>query len=101
MLVPRRSRAHATIELECEPFLPTRVTTQEMNAVLNGVLLGTVRLREGWQSVAFEAPPRAWQIGVNELVLSFSSAAAPRDFGDGDDGRKLSVAFDRLTVRSR
>jgi hypothetical protein len=101
VLVPRRSRADAEIDIVCEPHLPTSASTQEMSAMLNGVLLGTVPMREGWQTVSLPAPARAWLFGVNELKLSFSSAVSPRDAGVGDDTRRLSAAIDRLTVRTR
>jgi hypothetical protein len=101
ILVPRRTRRDATIELVCQPNLPARDSTQTMSVALNGVVLGTVPLHEGWQTLALEAPGRAWIYGVNELTLSFSSAVSPLDAGLGADARKLSAAFDRLTVRTR
>lgn len=101
ILVPRRTRREAVIEIVCQPNLPARGATQEMSVVLNGVVLGTVPLREGWQSVSLTAPSRAWTLGLNEVALSFANAISPLEAGVGADARKLSVAFDRLTVRSR
>jgi hypothetical protein len=101
IIVPRRARRDATLELVCEPNLPTSDAAQDMSVALNGIVLGTMRLREGWQSILVEAPARAWRIGVNELTLSFSSAVSPLEAGVGADSRKLSVAFDRLIVRTK
>jgi hypothetical protein len=101
ILIPRRSRRDADLDLVCEPNLPRRDSTQDMSVALNGIVLGTVSLREGWQTVTLPAPSRAWQIGVNELALSFSNAVSPLEAGISTDPRKLSVAFDRLTVRTR
>ena len=101
LLVARRSRSNAEVELEIEPYLPTAESTQQLSVALNGVILGTSVLRPGWQSVAFAAPRSAWRIGVNQLVLSLSTATSPREASDGDDTRKLSAAVDRLTVRTR
>jgi len=101
ILVPRRSRRDAEIDLVCEPNLPTPAATQEMSVALNGVVLGAVGLREGWQTVTLSAPSRAWRIGVNELTMSFTNAISPLESGLSTDARKLSVAFDRLTVRTR
>jgi hypothetical protein len=101
LLVPRRSRGDAELVIVCQPHLPTRGSTQAMSVALNGVLLGTVGLHEGWQPATFDAPARAWIIGVNELTLSFSSATSPAETGTGDDGRKLSAAVDRLIVRTK
>jgi hypothetical protein len=101
MLVPRRSRGDATIEIAVQPNLPTRDTVQQMSVALNGTVLGTATLREGWQEVSFEAPSRAWQIGVNEVTLSLSAAISPLEAGLGADTRRLSAAIDRLNVRTR
>jgi hypothetical protein len=101
VLLPRRSRRGADIEVVCQPYLPSRDATQEMHAALNGTVIGSVHLRPGWQTVRLFAPPQAWQIGVNRLTLSLSTATSPRDVGEGEDSRRLSVAVDRLTVRSQ
>jgi hypothetical protein len=100
VLVARRSRRDADLVIVCQPNMAGAVT-QEMSVVLNGVLLGLVTLRDGWQNVAMPAPARAWQFGVNRLTLSFSSAVSPREAGLSNDPRRLSVAFDRLSVRTR
>ena len=100
MLIPRRSRRDAVIDILCEPHLPTPGAVQQLSASLNGTVLGTVTLKDGWQHVELAAPGRAWQIGVNELTLFLSSAVSPRELGLSDDGRKLSLAVDRLMVRT-
>jgi hypothetical protein len=101
ILVPRRSRADTTIDLTVEPNLPTPDTVQQMSVALNGTVLGTVTLKDGWQTVSFAAPSRAWQVGVNEVILSFSTAVSPFEAGLGADTRRLSAAIDRLNVRTR
>jgi hypothetical protein len=100
MLIARRSRRDAAIDLYCEPNLPRAGSAQQLSASLNGTVIGTVTLTPGWQHVTLAAPGRAWQIGVNELTLFLSSAVSPRELGLSDDGRKLSLAVDRLTVRT-
>jgi hypothetical protein len=99
ILVPRRSRRAATIEIVCQPYLPTRDSTQQASVTLNGVALATVSLHHGWQSIAVDAPSHAWQIGVNQLVLHLATAVSPAETGAGDDRRKLSAAIDRVVVR--
>jgi hypothetical protein len=101
ILVARRSRRDADVELLLEPYLPTSQSTQQLNVTLNGVVLGTATLHDGWQTTIFAAPARAWRFGVNELFLSLSSAASPQEMHAGDDPRKLSVAIDRVIVRAR
>jgi len=101
MLVPSRSRASAAIEITCEPYLPDAHARQEVTATLNGVVLGSIPLKDGWQTISLAAPARAWQIGVNELDLFMASANSPRDAGESNDPRQLSVAIDRLNVIRR
>jgi len=101
IVVPRRSRADATIGVIVEPNLPTRDTVQQMSVTLNGTVLGTATLTEGWQEVSFSAPSQAWRIGVNEVTLALSSAISPFEAGLGADRRRLSAAIDRLNVRTR
>jgi len=57
MLIPRRSRRDAVIDIVCEPHLPTPGAAQQLSASLNGTVLGTVTLKDGWQHV--ELPRRA------------------------------------------
>jgi len=99
--VPRRIRRDAVIEIVCQPNLQAPDAIQEMSATLNGVVLGTVPLRAGWQTVSLPAPSRAWLIGLNELSLSFTNAASPLQAGQAEDARKPSVSFARLMVRTR
>jgi hypothetical protein len=101
ILVPRRIRRDAVIEIVCQPNLQAPDVIQEMSATLNGVVLGTVPLRAGWQTVSLPAPSRAWLIGLNELSLSLTNAASPLQAGQAEDARKPSVSFARLIVRTR
>jgi hypothetical protein len=101
ILLPRKSTRPAVVEIVCEPNLPTPSSTQQISVSLNGVVLGTAALREGWQTIALDAPSRAWQIGANELTLSLSNAVSPLEAGASDDARKLSAAIDLVTVRTR
>jgi hypothetical protein len=100
MLIARRSRRDATIDIVCEPHLPTRDAVQQVSASLNGSIIGTVTLKGGWQHVELTAPGRAWQYGVNVLTLFLSTAVSPKEAGLSEDTRRLSLAVDRLTVRT-
>ena len=100
VLIPRRSRRDAVIDIVCQPHLPTASAVQQLSASLNGTVIGTVTLKDGWQHVELAAPGRAWQIGVNELTLFLSSAVSPQELGLSDDARRLSLAVDRLMVRT-
>jgi hypothetical protein len=100
ILVPRRSRRDAMLDIVCQPNLPTPDAVQQLSASLNGTVIGTVTLVAGWQHVELPAPGRAWQIGVNELTLFLSTAVSPKESGLSADARRLSIAVDRLTVRT-
>jgi hypothetical protein len=100
LLIPRRSRRDATIDIVCEPHLPTPGAVQQLSASLNGTVIGTVMLKDGWQRVELQAAGRAWQLGVNQLTLFLSAAVSPKELGLSDDPRKLSLAVDRLIVRT-
>ena len=101
VLLPRRSRRDAELDIVCVPNLPTREASQQMSVALNGNVLGTVTLREGWQTVTLQAPASVWLMGVNSLRLSFTNAISPLEAGLSGDSRKLSVAFDRISVRTK
>ncbi len=90
VLIPRRSTSEATIDIVCEPPVASGAAGPHMSVLLNGSVLDTILLTEGWQQISVRAPGRVWQIGVNELVL----------FVSGDNSRRLSLALDRLIVRT-
>jgi len=97
ILLQRRTARAAVIDVSCQPALPSASSAQQMSAVLNGALLGTVVLAPGWHQISLTAPAPAWRIGVNELELFLSSSTSPA--GASDDRRQLSVAIDHVTVR--
>jgi hypothetical protein len=99
IMLPRRSRADAIVDIECRPYLVTDSTVQRLSASINGVIVGTTTLKDGWQTVSFTVPERAWQFGGNQVTLFLSSAVSPRESGTGQESRHLSLAVDRVTVR--
>jgi hypothetical protein len=98
LLVPSLVRRDAAIAIVCEPYITAKNGRQQLTATLNGIVLGTADIGDGWQQVSWRAPARAWQIGANELTLFLSSAISPYDAGEGRDTRRLSIAVDRLNV---
>ena len=101
IVLPRRSRRDATIEIDWLAFLPQPSTTQEVRAALNGVPIGSASVGGRWRRTSFAAPGALWLIGLNGLDLNFSSAASPSATGVGDDTRRLSVAIDRVRIEGR
>ncbi len=75
LVLPRRSAAPADIVVTGEPLVAPGGPPQAVTATLNGSMLGTGFANAGWQPLRFHAPRSAWQIGSNELQLSFSEAA--------------------------
>ena len=102
VLLPRRSRADARIDIFCQPNLPDASTVQNMSVSLNQTVLGTVALRGGWQMVTLDAPARTWLYGVNRLALSFSTSGSesPPESDARDDSRIRSAALARVAVRT-
>ena len=100
VLLPRRSRSDARIDIVCQPNLPDAAAVRDMSVSLNGTVLGTITLHPGWQTVTLDAPARAWLYGVNRLGLSFSGGESPPESGGRSDSRDLSVAFARFAVRT-
>jgi hypothetical protein len=100
ILLPRRSARMASVDVVCQTALTAASSVQQMSAVLNGALVGTVMLPRGWNQISLTAPAQAWRIGVNELELFLSSSESPGETGLNDDRRRLSVAIDRVTVRA-
>jgi hypothetical protein len=98
--LPRNSTAPADIAIDCRPFLapgPPQVVT----AMLNGQVLVTRQLHEGWQTIRMPAPRAAWQIGFNELeILSASIATLPATF-PAEDLRPRALALSRIEVIPR
>jgi hypothetical protein len=99
ILVARRTARAASIEIICQPALASASSVQQLSALLNGALVGTVVVPRGWNQISMAVPAQAWRIGVNELELLLSSSVSPSDAGAGDDRRELSLAIDRVTVR--
>jgi hypothetical protein len=101
VVLPRRSTRAAIVDIDCQPFLPTARSGQQLSAVLNGTPIGTASLAGGWQRISFETGSDVWQIGANQLELFLSSSGSLEEYGLGADRRSLSVALDQVRVRSR
>jgi hypothetical protein len=58
------------------------------------VNLGSRRLSDGWQDIAFDTRLRQWNLGFNVLELTFSYAAPQPSSGD----KPVSAAIDWIAV---
>ncbi len=88
----------AALVLDCRPAaaLPG---PQRVAAELNGQLLGTVELADGWASYRLAVPAGAVAAhAANHLVLRFSQRRAPLDPDAGTDPRALAVCCRKIAV---
>lgn len=93
--LPRAGWGPGTIRIAIRPHTPVRGLDQRVVATLNDRAIGGVKLREGWQEIAFTAARRQWRYGFNVLNLNFAYAIPDTTAGDG---RALAAAVDRVTV---
>jgi hypothetical protein len=90
--LPRGLPLPASIQIECEPFVPAGAPAQVVGLSLNGKDLGQVLLAPGWQTATFSAPRRAWRVGHNDARLYFKYAApAP-------NGERRAARIGRITI---
>lgn len=70
---------------------------REVEAWLDGVSLGTVRVRRGWRQYRLEIPA-AWQPPAREppYLRLETETWSPADHGDSSDARELGIMLDRV-----
>jgi hypothetical protein len=87
--LPRAAWTGAEIRLAIRPHLPDPGARQTAIAALNGHMIGSAALREGWQEIAFTSRRQQWLFGFNVLDLFFAYAApgvpASKDFAAAID----------------
>lgn len=99
LAVARDHAGDSTITLRALPLSYPSAELQTLELRLNGTVLGTVVLEEGWREYRVQASPAAWRPGSNLLTLHFGRAHAPAQVIPGaSDPRPLAVAFDRLQI---
>lgn len=100
LLVPRFSRAAATLAIVTAPAAVAGAPPQQVSVIVNGVPVGTRALAAGWHEMDLPVPARALTAGLNRVQLYFQSAVSPREAGTGDDPRRLSAAIDSVRLYS-
>jgi membrane-associated phospholipid phosphatase len=80
------------------PYSPKGLVCQQVEVKLNGKSVASLFLEKGWHSYEFMVPSHTIRPGANLLQFSFDYDASPKARGLGSDPRRLSVAFDKLSV---
>jgi hypothetical protein len=73
-----------TVTAQVHPFAYPGAPAQTVALAVNGELLETHTLADGWQTVTWDAPGAVLQDGLNRLELRWDWTAAPRDVLGGD-----------------
>jgi hypothetical protein len=87
------------LQLELLPFEPT--LPQAVTVGLNGAVLETLSLGEGWRHHVVDVPAGLLRIEDNELRFEYASALRPSDISGSADRRRLAVLFDSLRLSPR
>ena len=82
--------------LQAAPLLLPDRRPQFVTVEINGHAEGRLRLQPGLHR--YELPVSGTRVGVNRLVLRYAWNAAPKEFSDSPDARRLAVQFDRLEL---
>jgi hypothetical protein len=90
--LPRGIPLPASIQIDCEPFVPDGAPAQSIGLTLNGKYVGQAQLAPGWQTVTFNAPRRAWRVGHNDARLYFKYAAPAAN------GERRAARIGRITI---
>jgi hypothetical protein len=73
-----------TVTAQVHPFIYPGAPAQTVALAVNGELLETHTLADGWQTVTWDAPGALLVDGLNRLELRWGGTAIPRDVVGGD-----------------
>lgn len=79
------------------PYSPNGLVCQRVGIKLNGESVASLFLEKGWHTYQFAVPRQRIRPGEN-LLQFFFAYTSPIRRGETPDNRRLSVAFDRLSV---
>ena len=98
LVLPLPSARDYRVCLTLFPYSPQGLVCQRVRVDLNGKSVASLFLEKEWHSYEFNVPGRIISPGNNVLQFSFDYDASPKARGLRADPRRLSVAFDKLTV---
>jgi hypothetical protein len=81
-----------TLSFTAQPYF--RARPQTVSVKLNGGLLATYAMSEGWDGYQADVRPALLKRGRNLLTFEFAKATR----AEGDDRRELAVLFERLSL---
>lgn len=76
---PVRDEGDRHLAIQMAPFSYPGMPPQQVNVMLNGELLNSHSLREGWQVIEAQLPEEYLVNGLNRLTLKFAETAQPRE----------------------
>lgn len=86
------------LHLDISPFLPSDNSICDLLLEWNDIPIGSKRLISGWHTYTFGIRKEWIDSKINMLTLTCKEAFSPKDFGQSDDSRMLSIAFRRLEI---
>lgn len=84
------------LTFEAMPYEPT--LPQSVTVTLNGKVLETLFLAEGWREYTVHVPADRLRVENNEIQLDYAAAVRPSDISESSDRRRLGVLFDSLAL---
>lgn len=98
LMIQLRENQNYKLKIKLSPFLPDKNTKQKLSLLINKKVFFKDFINPGWQEVSVNIPKKYINTGFNLLTLKHSKSFRPKDFGKGNDSRKLSVAYDMIEI---
>lgn len=100
MVLPLADAAPLWLQIQLMPFEAEGLPPQTLTVEVNGHILDTVPVADGWQRLEIATDANIWHAGVNHLTLQFGRDTRPLDVG-GADGRRLAAALEYVRIQKR
>jgi hypothetical protein len=98
-LIPLFGPFHYNLSLEVEPSRHREGRGQTVSIVVNDRRAGTLRLTEGWQTVAMDVPESFWNEGINEVKFRYAWVVEAGEIYGGEDPRRIALRLSRFGLR--
>ena len=96
MIIKTADPQDTVLRCTVAPFLTPDGQEQSLRVFVNGRLLRSLTLQEGWQTHDFPIPASFLHQGHNRFTFSYGYAQSPLEKGLSADPRTLAVAFDSI-----
>jgi arylsulfatase A-like enzyme len=85
----------------CKPVGSDRNGPQHMAVEIGGIELGTVAMKDGWQTIRLAIPRAGLRTGTNRIRLEFAHATSPFELGLGSDRLRRAATFRTIAIVPR